>query len=170
MHKYLRMVALAAAVSLPALTTLAAEAADLKLGFVNQERILRESAPAKRSQAKLEKEFATRKAELDKMEKQGRDAEVALQKESVTLPEADRAARERQLSQLTRDFQRMRREYREDLTLRQNEELASLQERANKVINEIAEKEKFDLILQEAVFASARIDITDKVIKALADK
>ncbi len=170
MHKYLRMAALAVAVSLPALTTQAAEAADLKIGFVNQERILRESAPAKRSQAKLEKEFATRKAELDKMEKQGRDAEVTLQKEGVTLPEADRAAKERQLSQLTRDFQRMRREYREDLTLRQNEELASLQERANKVINEIAEKEKFDLILQEAVFASARIDITDKVIKALADK
>src|SRR5258706_5321245 len=170
MHKFLRMAALAAAMSLPALTTLAAEAADLKIGFVNQERILRESVPAKRSQTKLEKEFATRKAELDKMEKQGRDTEVTLQKEAVTLSEADRAVKERQLSQLTRDFQRMRREYREDLTLRQNEELASLQERANKVINEIAEKEKFDLILQEAVFASARIDITDKVIKALADK
>ena len=167
MQKFMQVAIVLAAISF---SPLAVEAAELKVGFVNQERILRESVPAKRSQAKLEKEFATRKAELDKMEKQGRDNEVTLQKEAVTLPEAERAAKERQLSQLTRDFQRMRREYREDLTLRQNEELASLQERANKVIAEMAEKEKFDLILQEAVFASAKIDITDKVIKALADK
>jgi outer membrane protein len=64
----------------------------------------------------------------------------------------------------------MQRELREDQTLRSNEELVSLQERANKIISEIAEKEKFDLIVQEAVFASQRIDITDKVIKALGDK
>lgn len=143
---------------------------EVKIGFVNQERILRESAPAKRAQTKLEREFANRKAELDKMEKQGRDLEAMLQKEGVTLPEAERAARDRQFSQLTRDFQRLSREFREDLNLRRNEELVSLQERANKVINEIAEKEKFDLIVQEAVFASSRIDITEKVLKALADK
>ena len=148
----------------------AGHAAELKIGFVNQERILRESSPAKRAQAKLDKEFATRRAELDRMEKQGREMEATMQKETVTLPEAERTARERQLGQLTRDFQRMQREFREDVNLRRNEELASLQERANKVINDIAEKEKFDLILQEAVYASGKIDITDKVIKALADK
>jgi outer membrane protein len=145
-------------------------AAEAKIGFVNQERILRESAPAKRSQAKLDKEFAARRAELDRLEKQGRELEATMQKEAVTLPEAERAAKERQLQQLTRDFQRLQREFREDVNLRRNEELVSLQERANKVINEIAEKEKFDLILQEAVYASSRIDITDKVLKALADK
>ena len=147
-----------------------ANAADFKIGFVDRERILRESGAAKRAQAKLKKEFATREAELEKMEKQGRDLEVMLQKESVTLPAAEVAARERQLAQLTRDFKRMQREFREDQTLRSNEELVSLQERANKIISEIAEKEKFDLIVQEAVFASTRIDITDKVIKALGDK
>jgi outer membrane protein len=152
------------------LAGLPALAADAKIGFVNQERILRESAPAKRAQAKLEKEFASRKAELDRMEKQGRDLETLLQKEAVTSPEADRVAREKQLSQLTRDFQRMQREFREDLNLRRNEELATLQERANKVISDIAEKEKFDLILQEAVFASSKVDITDKVLKLLVDK
>ena len=151
-------------------TPVFALAADTKVGFVNRERILREAAPAKRAQVKLEKEFANRQTELNKMEKQGRDLESTLQKEAVTLPEADRVAKDRQLSQLTRDFQRMQREFREDLSLRQSEELASLQERANKVINEIAEKEKFDLILHEATFVSPRIDITDKVIKALADK
>jgi outer membrane protein len=145
-------------------------AAELKIGFVNQERILRESSPAKRAQDKLDKEFAPRRAELDRMEKQGRELESTLQKESVTLPEADRVAKERQLAQLARDVQRMQREFREDVNLRRNEELASLQERANKVISGIAEKEKFDLIFQEAVYASSKIDITDKVIKALADK
>jgi outer membrane protein len=158
--------ALVIAAALPA----AAGANELKVGFVNQERILRDSAPAKRSKDRLDKEFLMRKNELDRIQKQGRDLESTLQKEAVTLSEADRTAKERQLAQLTRDFQRMQREYREDLTLRQNEELAALQERANKAISEIAEKEKFDLIVQEAVFASARIDITDKVIKALADK
>ena len=145
-------------------------AAEAKIGFVNQERIMRESAPAKRSQAKLDKEFAARRTELDRLEKQGRELEATLQKESVTLPEAERAAKERQLQQLTRDFQRLQREFREDVNLRRNEELVTLQERANKVINEIAEKEKYDLVLQEAVYASGRIDITDKVLKALADK
>ena len=157
-------------VSLALATSTVAMAVETKVGFVNRERILREAAPAKRAQVKLEKEFATRQTELNKMEKQGRDLEATLQKEAVTLPEAERVAKERQLQQMTRDFQRMQREFREDLSLRQSEELASLQERANKVINEIAEKEKLDLILHEATFASPRIDITDKVIKALADK
>ncbi len=147
-----------------------ANATDAKIGFVDRERIVRESAPAKRSQAKLEKEFSVRKADLDKLQKQGRDLEITLQKEAVTLPEADRMVKERQLSQITRDFQRIQREYREDFTLRQQEEFVSLQERAQKVIIEIAEKEKFDLILQDVVFFSPRVDITDKVIKALADK
>ncbi len=150
--------------------SLPAGAAESKIGFVDRERILRESGAAKRAQAKLKKEFAIRETELEKMEKQGRDLEVLLQKESVTLPAAEVAARERQLAQLTRDFKRMQREFREDQTLRSNEELVSLQERANKIISEIAEREKFDLIVQEAVFASTRIDITDKVIKALGDK
>jgi len=158
---------LSIAITMSAGATLAAE---FKIGFVDRERILRESGAAKRAQAKLKKEFSTREVELEKMEKQGRDLQVTLQKESVTLPEAERSARERQLAQLERDFKRMQRELREDQTLRSNEELVSLQERANKIISEIAEKEKFDLILQEAVFASQRIDLTDRVIKALGDK
>ena len=148
-----------------------ASAAELKIGFVNQERILRESSPAKRAQDKLDKEFAPRRAELDRMEKQGRELESTLQKESVTLPEADRVAKERQLAQLARDVQRMQREFREDLNLRRNEELSAVQERANKVILQIANDEKFDLIIQDPViYASPRIDITERVIKALADK
>jgi outer membrane protein len=141
-----------------------------KIGFVNTERVFREAAPAKRAQQKLEREFAARNAELQKMEKQGRDLQTELERENVTLTETARRDKERQLADISRNFQRMQREIREDLNLRRNEELASVQERATRVINQIAEQEKFDLILQEAVFASGRIDITEKVIRALADK
>jgi outer membrane protein len=148
----------------------AAGAQTLKIGFVNTERVFREAAPAKRAQQKLEREFAARNAELAKMEKQGRDLQTELERENVTIPEPQRREKERQLADISRNFQRMQREIREDLNLRRNEELAGVQERATRVINQIAEAEKFDLILQEAVFASGKIDITEKVIKALSDK
>ncbi|MBL0143119.1 MAG: OmpH family outer membrane protein [Betaproteobacteria bacterium] len=147
-----------------------AAAAEVKIGFVNTERVFREAAPARRAQQKLEREFAIRNAELAKFEKQGRDLQADLEKDSVALPEAARREKERQLADVSRNFQRLQREIREDLNLRRNEELAQVQERATRAINQIAESEKFDLVVQEAVFASTRIDITDKVIKALADK
>ena len=153
-----------------ALAAFAAQAAELKVGFVNTERVFREAAPAKRAQQKLEREFAARNAELAKVEKQGRDLQNELERENVTMPEATRREKERQLADISRNFQRLQREIREDLNLRRNEELASVQERATRVINQIAGEEHFDLIVQEAVFASSRIDITEKVIKALADK
>ena len=137
---------------------------------MNTERVFREAAPAKRAQQKLEREFAARNAELAKLEKQGRDLQTELDRDTVTLSETARREKERQLADMSRNFQRLQREIREDLNLRRNEELAAVQERATRVINQIAEQEKFDLIVQEAVFASSRIDITDKVIRALADK
>ena len=157
-----------AAACLPATWAFAAQ--DLKIGFVNTERIFREAGPAQKAQKKLEKEFAQRDAELQKMAKQARDLQSALEKESVTLSEADKGKKERDLATVNRDFQRMQREFREDLNVRRNEELASVQERANKVIKEIADGEKFDLIVQDAVFASPKIDITEKVLKALTEK
>ncbi len=146
-------------------------AVEYKIGFVNSERLFREAAPAKRAQQKLEKEFAGRDADIQKLTRQARDLQTQLEKEGVTMSETDRRNKERDLANATRDLQRSQREFREDLNLRRNEELASVQDRANKVIQQIAEAEKFDLIVQEPViFASPRIDITDKVIKALADK
>ncbi len=142
-------------------------AAELKVGFVNTERIFREAGPAQKAQKKLEKEFAARDAELQKMAKQVRDMQAQVEKESVTLSEADKRNKERDLANLNRDFQRQTKEFREDLNMRKNEELGVVQERANKVIKDIAESEKFDLIVQDAVFASTKIDITDKVLKAL---
>jgi len=145
--------------------------ADYKIGFVNTERLFREAAPAKRAQQKLEKEFAARDADLQKLSKQVRDLQALLDKDGATMGEAERRNKERDLANQSRDLQRMQREIREDVNLRRNEELTGLQERANKVIQQIANDEKFDLILQDpVVFASQRIDITEKVIKALADK
>ncbi len=143
----------------------------IRIGFVNTERLFREAAPAKRAQAKLEKEFATRDAEVQKLTRQVRDLQSSLDKDGATMAESERRNKERDLANLSRDLQRAQREFREDLNLRKNEELASVQERANKVIQQIAEAEKYDLIIQDpVVYASQRIDITEKVIKALADK
>ena len=83
------------------------------------------------------------------------------------MSEAERTRRQRELVEQDRDLQRKRREFQEDLNQRRNEELAAVVERANRVIKQIFDAEKYDLILQEVVFASSRVDITDKVIRVL---
>ena len=143
---------------------------DLKIGLVNTEKLLRESAPAQRAFKKLEREFATRQSDVDRVAKRFRDMSAAFEKEQLSLNEADRRNKQRELEVLNRDMLRAQRELREDENLRRNEELAGLQERLQKAIQVIAEAEKFDLILQEAVYVSPRIDITERVLKALADK
>ena len=142
---------------------------DVKIGFVDTERILREAAPAVRAQKKLEKEFEKRSQELERMAKQLQGMQQNMEKNSVTLSDSDRRAKEREFSELTRDMQRKEREYREDLNQHRNEELSGVLDRANKAIKVIAEAEKYDIIFQEVVYRSARIDITEKVLKALAD-
>jgi outer membrane protein len=168
MEKTLKRVGYVFAAAVIALGASLAHAAELRIGFIDAERINRESAPAERATKKLEKEFAPRAQELQKMESQIKSLQAQLEKDALTMSETDRRAKEQEVGRVTRDFQRMQREYREDLNLRRNEELASLFERANKVIRQIAETEKYDLIVQEAVYRSGRIDITDKVLKALA--
>jgi outer membrane protein len=138
-----------------------------KLGFVNTERVLRDAVPAQRAQKKIEAEFQKRDQELAKLAEQLKRMQDDLDKNSVTMGETQRRNREREFADLNRDFQRKQREFREDLNQRRNEELAQVVELANRVIRQIAEQEKFDIIFQDAVFASPRIDITDRVIKAL---
>lgn len=146
-----------------------AGAADLKIGFIDAERVNRESAPADQASKRLEKEFQPRVQELQRLESQVKAMQVQLEKDVLTLSENDRRKREQDLSRQIVDLQRKQREYTEDLNLRRNQELAGLLERANKIIRQIAESEKYDLILQEAVYRSPRVDITDRVLKALAD-
>jgi len=159
----------AAVVLMLAFVVTAAGAADIKIGYVDVERIRRESAPAERASKQLEKEFAPRAQELQRREVQIKTLQAQIEKDGMTMSEGDRRSKEQELSRMSVDFQRMQREYREDLNMRRNQELGALFERADKVIKQIADAEKYDLILQEAVFRSARIDITDRVLKALAD-
>ena len=157
---------LGACVALLAAATLA-QAQELKIGYVNSERILREATPAKAAQAKLEAEFSKRDKELTDNGNRLKAAADKLEKDAPTLAESERSRRQRDLVEQDRDFQRKRREFQEDLNQRKNEELASVVERANKVIKQIFEQEKYDLIVQDAIHWSARVDITKKVIDAL---
>ncbi len=142
-------------------------AADLKIGFVNTEKLFRESPLAVKAQKKLEKEFQSREQEIQKQVKQARELQNHLEKEGLTMSEADRGKKQKDLANLTRDIQHAQREFREDLNQRKNEEFAGVQDRARKAIVEIAEKEKYDLIVENVVYASPKVDITDRVLKAL---
>ncbi|MCE2689768.1 MAG: OmpH family outer membrane protein [Rubrivivax sp.] len=150
-----------------ALATTPALAQELKLGYVNSERVLRDSAPAKAAQAKLEAEFGRRERELNDIRNRLKAAADKFEKDAPTLPESEKTRRQRELVDQERDLQRKQREFQEDLNQRKNEELAAVVERANRVIRQIFETEKYDAILQEVVFAGPRVDITDKVIRAL---
>lgn len=145
----------------------AAVAQELKIGYVNSERVLREAAPAKAAQSKLEAEFSKRERELQEQGARLKAAADKLEKDGPTLAESERTRRQRELVEQDRDLQRKRREFQEDLNQRRNEELAAVVERANRVIKQIFDNEKYDVILQEVVFAGPRVDITEKVIKAL---
>lgn len=149
-------------------TLLSASAlADTKIGFVNTERVFRDSQLAVKAQKKLEKEFQGREQDIQKMVKQGRDLQASLEKEALTMSEAERTRRQKELSNLSRDIQHAQREFREDLNQRKNEEFGAVQDRARKAILEIAEKEKFDLVLENVVYASPKVDITERVLKSL---
>ena len=147
---------------------LGAHAADFRVGFVDAERINRESAPADEASKRMEKDFQPRVQEMQRRESQIKNAQALFEKEALTMSENDRRAREQDLNRQIVDLQRLQREFQEDLNLRRQQELGRLLELANKIIRQIAESEKFDLIVQEAVYRSPRIDITDRVLKALA--
>ena len=163
-----RSVAMSGLIGLGALLTSGAVLAqELKIGYVNSERVLREAAPAKAALARMEADFSKRDKDLNDQAGKLKAAADKLEKDAPTLPESERNRRQRELVEQDRDLQRKRREFQEDLNQRRNEETAGIVERANKVIKQIFETEKYDLILQDAIFMSARVDITEKVIRAL---
>jgi outer membrane protein len=144
-----------------------AQAEDFRVGFVNTDRIFREANTAKAAQTKLEQEFSRREKDLNDMGVALKGASERFEREAPTLSETQRAQRQKALIDQDREFQRKRREFQEDLNARKNEELQQVLERANRVVRQVAEQEKYDLILQEAVYINPKHDITDKVIKAL---
>nr|WP_310261686.1 OmpH family outer membrane protein [Roseateles saccharophilus] len=164
MSKLLQSMALAASMMV---ATTVVQAQELKIGYVNSERVLREANLAKAAQIKLETEFGKREKDLRDLETKLRGAAEKLEKDAPTLSEAERNRRQRDVVEQERDLQRKRREWQEDLNQRKNEELSTVVEKANRVIKQIFEAEKYDLILQDAIHFSARVDITKKVIDAL---
>ena len=144
-----------------------AHAQEFRIGFVNTDRIFREATVAKAAQVKLEQEFAKREKDLTDMGNSLKSGTDKFEREAPTLPESQRTSRQKQLIELDRDFQRKRREFQEDLNARKNEELQQVLERANRVVKQVAEAEKYDVVLQEAVYMNPKHDITEKVLKAL---
>jgi outer membrane protein len=149
------------------LATGLAQAQEFRIGFVNTDRIFKEANSAKSAQAKLEQEFSKREKDLQELGNNLKSSADRLEREAPTLSETQRSTRQKQLIELDRDFQRKRREFQEDLNARKNEELQQVLERANRVVKTVAEAEKYDLVLQEAVYINPKHDITDKVIRAL---
>ncbi|MFC7299419.1 OmpH family outer membrane protein [Herminiimonas aquatilis] len=144
------------------------QAQEMKIGVVSTERIFREAAPYKAAQVKIEQEFSKRQKELQDLANRLKTMADKLDKDAAVLSDSDRTKRQRELAEVDKDFQRTQREFKEDLNQRRNEEMANVIDRTNKVIKQIAEAEKYDIVLQEAVYISPRIDITDKVLKALS--
>ncbi len=143
---------------------------DLKIGFVNTERVFKESAPAVRSQKKLQQEFSVREEEIKAVDSEAKGIRQRLEKDGLILEETQRRNLEAELGRLSREMQRLQREFQEELNLAKNTEMKVILKIANEAIQKIAVSENFDLILQEAVYRSDRLDITDKVIEALKDK
>ena len=154
---------------LSALSLSAVQAAELKVGYVNTQRIFRDAPAAQKAAKKLASEFSKRDQDLQRMAKQLQGLQENLEKNAVTMSENERRSKEKEFGELSREFQRRQREFREDLNLRQNEENAAVIEKANRAIKQIAESDKYDLILQDVVWVSPRLDITERVIQALSE-
>jgi outer membrane protein len=142
-------------------------AQEFKIGVVNSDRILRDSQPARAAMQKLEGEFAKRDKDLQEMGTRLKTSAERFEKDGPVMSETDRVRRQRELAEMDREFQRKQREFREDFNQRRNEELQALLERTNRIIRQIAEQEKYDLIVQEAVYFNPRIDMTERVLRAL---
>ena len=145
--------------------------ADLKVGFVQVDKILQEAPQTIESNKKLEKEFSARTDKLKADVKSLKERESSFSKDALTMKESERDSKEKSLSQLRVDVQRKERELREDINIRRNEELGGLQEQINKAVTSVAKAESFDLVLYNGVaYASEKIDITDKILKSLGKK
>ncbi|MGE0288391.1 MAG: OmpH family outer membrane protein [Burkholderiales bacterium] len=166
MLRFLLLVSIALALPAPTL------AQDVKIGFVNTERILRESGPAQRAGKKLETEFSRKQQELQKLADQLKRLQDDLEKNGMTMAEAQRRSKEREFNDLNRELQRRDRDFRDEVNQRRNEETAQLVDQANRIIRQIAEQEKYDVILQatDALILNPKVDITDRVMKALDGK
>lgn len=145
----------------------AASAQDFKVGYINTQRITTESTPAKTAQSKLEQEFSKRQKELADQQAALKAFGEKFERDAPTLSESQRASRQKEGAEMTRDLQRRQREFQEDLNGRRNEELQQVLDRATKAVKQVADSEKYDIVIQEVVYVNTKHDITDKVLKIL---
>jgi len=164
MNKFIRIFLL---MVLAGAAAASAAAQEIRIGFINTDRIFKEANTAKQAQVKLEQEFSKREKELNEFGANLKSGVEKFEREAPTLSESQRMTRQKQLGEQDREFQRKRREFQEELNARKNEEFQLVLERANRVIKQVAETEKYDLVLQEAVYINPKHDITDKVLKVI---
>ena len=146
---------------------LSAAAQDFKVGYINTQRITTESTPAKTAQSKLEQEFSKRQKELTEQQAALKAFGEKFERDAPTLSESQRASRQKEGAEMSRDLQRRQREFQEDLNGRRNEELQQVLDRATKAVKQVADTEKYDIVIQEVVYVNTKHDITDKVLKIL---
>lgn len=162
--------AMLAAAALFLVASTASPAADLKIGYVNAVKVIEEAPQGEAALKKLEAEFAPRDRLIVEMQNKLKQLEQDLEKNALVLKDAEHRSKEFEILSLKRDLRRATQEFREDYNLRRNEELAALQKIVQKTIAEIARQENYDLILESAVYAGPRADITDKILKRLGKK
>ena len=147
-----------------------ANAADFKIGYVNAVKVIEEAPQGEAALKKLEAEFAPRDKQIVEMQNRLKQLEQDLEKNALVLKENEHRSKEFEIVTLKRDLRRATQEFREDYNLRRNEELAALQKIVQKTIAEIAKQENYDLILESAVYAGPKVDVTDKILKKLGKK
>lgn len=155
--------------ALVAMASAGAAFSQSKIGFVNTERIFRESDAAKRAEKKLEGEFSRRERELNELTTRLRTEGERFQKDLPVMNETQRSQRQRTIGDLELDVNRKQREFNEDVNRRRNEEFSTVLQAANRALKQIAEKEGLDAVFQDAAYANPKLDLTDKVLKALAE-
>lgn len=153
-----------------ALTTGTAFAVELKIGYVNAVKVIEEAPQGEAALKKLEAEFSPRDKKIVEMQNKIKQLDQDLEKNALVLKDAEHRSKEFEIVTLKRDLRRATQEFREDYNLRRNEELAALQKAVQKTIVEIAKQEGYDLILESAVYASTKVDITDKILRKLGKK
>ena len=158
------------AMLLPVLLSAQAGAQSLKIGYVNVTRIESESAMAKQAAETLKNEFAPRERQLQEMQKQGNDLQSDLEKNSANMPAAERQAKEKRFAAMAQQYQQAQRALFEEVEARKRESFAIFIGEVNGIIKNIAEADKFDLIIQQAVYSSSQIDITEQVLKEIAKR
>ena len=140
---------------------------NIKIGVVNLDRIARESNAAKAGNAKIEAEFSKRSKDLQDSAAKLKAAADKFDKDAPVLSDTDRQRRQRELADMDKDLQRRQREANEDYNQRRKDENDLITDRANKALRQLADQEKYDLVLTDAVIVSPRMDITDKLIKVM---